>query len=100
MPLSLSLMDILMRSGASLAVLTAIYAIMHWQVVYFNRRIKSEQPSAISTMTEADMNQSIHDMARLINIRDIFATIASGCLTLIKIIGIVALITIILMIGG
>ena len=98
--MSLSLMEILMRSGASLAVLTAIYAVMHWQVVYFNRRIRRERPSSISPMAEADMNQSIHDMARLMNIRDIFAIIADGCITLIKIIGTVALITIILMIGG
>lgn len=92
----MSVLHILMRSRLLLVVLAVIYAITHWSVAHFNRRIKSEQPSAISTMTEADTNQSIHDMARLINIRDLFAIIANGCLSFMQAIGLMYLIVFLL----
>ena len=40
MPLSLSLMDILMRSGSLIAGLMIIYAIIRWLTVCFTKRIQ------------------------------------------------------------
>lgn len=95
MPLSLSLIDILMRSGSLIAVLMIIYAIMRWLVVCFTKRIQilNLQLSHASQATR-------RAKAQCVNMREIVIIIADGCITLMKIIGAVALMTIVLMIGG
>lgn len=88
----MSVLHILMRSRLLLVVLAVIYAITHWSVAHFNQRIRRERPTSISTMTEADMNQSINDMVRLMNIRDAFAIVADYCLSFMQAIGLMYLI--------
>ena len=96
MPLSLSLIDILMRSGSLIAVLMIIYAIIRWLTVCFTKRIQILNLQ----LSQSESQATRRTKAQCVNIREIVIIIADGCITLIKIIGAIALITIILMICG
>lgn len=96
MPLSLSLIDILMRSGSLIAVLMIIYAIIRWLTVCFTKRIQILNLQLSQSASQATRRAK----TQCIKMREIVIIIADGCITLMKIIGAVALMTIVLMIGG
>ena len=97
MPLSLSLIDILMRSGSLIAVLMIIYAIIRWLTVCFTKRIQILNLQLSQSASQATRRAK----TQCIKMREsVIIIIADGCITLMKIIGAVALMTIVLMIGG
>jgi len=90
------LIKILMRSGSLIAVLMIIYAIIRWLTVCFTKRIQILNLQ----LSQSESQATRRTKAQCVNIREIVIIIADGCITLIKIIGAIALMTIILMIGG
>ena len=92
----MSLIKILMRSGSLIAVLMIIYAIIRWLTICFTKRIQILNLQ----LSQSESQATRRAKARCVNIREIVIIIADGCITLIKIIGTVALITIALIIGG